>query len=346
MKKFSEEDIDLLATLTELPGPVGREEHVQNFLKNFLEKIGFQICIDGIGNLTAELGGTGEELIITAHADEIGYIISDIKENGIIKIHYNTGAPRPDTRFLPGKDVIVLGEKNTIEGIIGFLSGHIAGIDDKKKINNIYKMFVDTGLTKMQLEEEGVHVGTPVLLESDFKILGENVKAKALDDRVGLFLMLQLAKELSSKPADKRRPLMLVSTVQEEIGVKGAIAVAKTKSAPVIALDVGPAGGYPDADNKTPVRLGGGPVVVYKDFMIHYSYPLIQEIEKNARESGLPFQRAVYKNYGSDGVAFITEGMKTALIAVPTKYTHSPVEMVNLADIGMTLDLLISLATK
>lgn len=346
MRKFTEEDIDLLAMLTELPGPVGREEIVQDFITSYLEQQGLQTHIDGIGNLTAKLEGAGREMIVTAHADEIGYIVSDINDNGILKIHYNTGAPRPDTRYLPGKDVLIYGDREIIEGVVGFLSGHLASADDKKKVQDIYDVFVDTGLTKGELEKEGVHIGTPVLLSSEFKTLGGNVKAKAMDDRIGLFLMLQMAKELSSEPVDIRRPLTLISTVQEEIGTKGALAIANASSAPVIALDVGPAGGYPAAKDKTSVQLGKGPVIVYKDFWIHYSYPFIKRIEEKATKASIPFQRAVYKNYGSDGAAFIsTAGLETSLIAVPTKYTHSPCEMVNLSDVGMTMDLLVALAT-
>ncbi|MHA2295329.1 MAG: M42 family metallopeptidase [Candidatus Hodarchaeales archaeon] len=346
MKEFKEEEIDLLATLTELPGPVGREEIVQDFLKSYLDRLDFKTRYDGIGNLTATLEGTGEELILTAHADEIGYIVSNIRDDGIISIHYNTGAPNPDTRFLPGKDVTILGKGSNVEGIIGFLSGHLASFEDKKKIRKIYDMFVDTGLTKTELEEEGVTIGTPVLLESEFKLLGNHIKTKAIDDRVGLFLMLEVAKELSKTAIEERKSVTLISTVQEEIGIKGAVAAARNVSAPVLVLDVGPAGGYPVGDKKTNVRLDHGPIIVYKDFMIHYSYSFIQEIESVANDNCIPFQRAIYKNYGTDGAAFITEGvMKTALVAIPTKYTHSPVEMASLSDIRMTLDLLMSLTT-
>jgi len=335
---------DLLAKLTSIPGPVGREREVQEFLKLHFERYGCKTRIDDIGNLIAELPGidaTGN-LIITAHADEIGYIVSRIREDGIIFVHYNTGAANPDTRFLPGKDIVIYGDKSDVKGVIGFLSGHLSDPENKKKVGKIFDTFIDTGLTRGELEEKGVHIGSPVLLSSNFEILGNYVKTRALDDRVGLFVMIKLLEKLSKAAVEKRVPITFVSTVQEEIGTKGVAAVTKKwKDAVVIALDVGPAGGYPGSEEKTGIRIGKGPVLVYKDYMIHYNIDLINDIETVARENKITIQRAVYKNYGSDGAVFVSSGLKSALIAIPTRYTHSPIEMASLEDIEKTIELLV-----
>lgn len=341
MIKLSEKDLSILTELTELIGPVGREDNIQKYLSNKFSELGLTIEHDAIGNLFASMNGNDEVITLTAHADEIGYIVSNIDDDGIISIHYNTGAANPDTRFLVGKDVIILGEDNKeVSGVIGFLSGHLADFEVKKEITNIYDIFIDTGLPKKELSDKGITIGSPVVLESKLKVFGLNIKAKALDDRIGLFILIKLVEKLSKIEKDKRKTIKIISTVQEEIGIKGALAAVMHTNTPVIAIDIGPAGGYPEGDDKTNVRLGKGPVFVYKDFMIHYNHSWIKELEKLCITKNIPFQRAIYKNYGSDGAAFITSGMKTVLIAIPTKYTHSPIEIVNLKDVDDTINLL------
>ncbi|MDX1523122.1 MAG: M20/M25/M40 family metallo-hydrolase, partial [Anaerolineae bacterium] len=162
---------------------------------------------------------------------------------------------------------------------------------------------------------------------------GPHVVGKALDDRVLLAVVTEVLRRVP--PNDLKCDLTLACTVQEEIGLIGASALAGHEPfAAAIALEIGMAGDIPGVDaSAAPIRLGAGPVLVHKDSLVHYDHGLTRRLEQVAEQAGIPLQHAVYGSFGSDGAALMKADIPTALVAFPTRYTHTPFETAHLDDI-------------
>lgn len=339
---------DLLKKLSETPGPVGREEQVQNLVKGHLEKYCTEISQDKIGNIVASIEGVGEHFAIVAHADEVGFLVSNIDDNGFLKAKWNTQSYLPDLRLLPGQRVELLTSEGFVPGCFCVKTAHIAGAKGKNKLPTWDEIFIDIGAQSIdQLDEYGVHIGDPVIYASKVEHVGRNVMGKAMDDRIGLTIIIQLAEFFSKLSPDKRPTLSFVSTVMEELGAKGAAAVARNLDVDgVFIVDIGLADDYPGTSGEAGVSLGKGPVIVIKDTQMHYSHQLNQRLFETAEFGELPIQRAVYHNYSTDGFQIASQGQVVSAIGVPCRYSHSSFETLNLEDAENTLTLLTNMLTK
>jgi len=332
---------------TEVFGPVGREEQVQELVKKHWEKFGIITKFDNIGNLFGRINGIGNHWAIVVHADSIGFIVQQVLENGFIKLAFNTAATTPDARFLAGVPLKFYTRKDTIvNGYFGLRSGHIAGVEGKVKPILFEDLFVDIGAsTKQEVIELGVDIGTPAVFDIEVKKIQKNLVGPSMDNRIGLVIQSLLLTELAKLV--KKPNITLISTVQEEMGLKGAAAAAKSDQFDaVIVLDIGLSGDIPGTNKDfIPTTLGKGPIIVYKDFSVHYHDLLIKEIELLAETETIPIQRAVFKNYRTDGEVFVMEGHRTVMLAIPCRYTHTYFETVRSEDIFNMVKLIISLIT-
>lgn len=334
------EVFNLLKNLAEIPGPVGREEVVQQFLSKEWKRNGFKTETDKIGNLYGRLNGEGPHWAIVSHADTIGFLVQQVLSGGFLKMAFNTAASTPDARFLAGSTIQFLLEENKPIGYFGLRSGHLAGIEGKKQPVLFEDMFVDMGASSIDdISNLGIEIGTPAVFNSPVKQLHENVVGPSMDNRVGSTIQTLIARSL--KDQNKKLNLTLVSTVQEEIGMKGAAAAAEsTDFDGVINIDVGLTGDIPSSKNDfLPTQLGAGPILVIKDFSVHYSYSILTTIDSKAKQASIPIQRAVFKNYNTDGMYFFMRGQPTVTIGVPCRYTHTNFETVNISDIINTFNL-------
>ncbi|MHA1903409.1 MAG: M42 family metallopeptidase [Candidatus Thorarchaeota archaeon] len=338
---MSDDVLDLLKTLCAIPGPVGREEMVQEFIQDKLRQYCSDIKQDKIGNLTATLEGTGKHYAIVAHADEVGFFVSNIDKNGFIRAKWNTQGYEPDFRLLPGQWVLIMSDSGLVPGCFCVKTAHIAGPEGKKKLPKWDDIFIDIGLSSPEeVESLGIHVGSPVIYAASVEKVGHNIMGKSFDNRVGLVIMIQLAKRLAKIPVEKRPRMTFVSTVMEEIGAKGAAAIAKNLDVDgVIILDIGLADDYPGTKGEAGVKLGKGPVVVIKDNQLVYSHKQNQRILGIAEAQGISVQRAVYHNYATDGFQIASHGQVVSVIGVPCRYSHSSFEAINLTDVESTLQL-------
>ncbi len=341
---------NLLSELVVIPGPVGREEQVQQFLADKWEKFNLKTEIDRIGNLYGHISGEGPHWAIVSHADTIGFLVQQILTDGFLKMAFNTAATTPDARFLAGSTVRFLTDNSEeVLGYFGLRSGHLAGIEGKKKPILFDEMFIDLGVkSSEEVTNLGIDIGTPAVFNSPLVQIQNNVVGPSMDNRVGSTIQTILAENLMKK---KNKPnLTLISTVQEEIGMKGAAAAAvaeKGKFDGVINLDVGLTGDIPSSKNDfLPTKLSSGPILVVKDFSIHYSHSLLTSLAKLAKEKNIPVQKAVFKNYNTDGMYFFMNGHPTLTVSIPCRYTHTNFETINLSDIQYTLKLLESLFTS
>ena len=334
--------LELIQTLSSTPGPVGRETLVQDIMKHELSKFCDSVKQDKIGNLLATSEGDGKHYVIVAHADEVGFLVCGINDNGFIQAKWNTQGYKPDRRLLPGQWVLIMTEKGLIPGYFAVKTGHIAGSEGKERIPTYDEIFLDVGLSSAdEVEEQGIHIGDPIIFAAPVERVGHHVAGKSMDDRIGLVTMILLAENLSKIPPDKRPKVTFVSTVMEELGAKGAASIAKDLDVDgVIAIDIGLADDHPGTNGEAGVGLGLGPVVVIKDDAMHYSHDLIRFIIETAEREEIPIQRAVYHNYLTDGVQFAMQGQKVAVVAIPCRYSHSSFETINLKDVKMAVHLL------
>lgn len=338
---------ELLKTLCELPGPVGDETLVQNFLAERWRPRVKEVQFTKVGNLIARIGGNGPRLMIAAHADEICFVVKYIAEDGFLWI--TTGQrdieQRPSQRspvFLPwGHQALIVTATGRVEGFFATLTGHILTADQRAKSKPDWNdIFVDMGASsRAEVEAKGIRVGDRVIWNPPTRRMGQLAYGKAMDDRVGLAIMDKLLDVI-----DKERmqyDLTFVSTILEEPGLIGAESVAREAGCEMaIALDVGLAGDVPGVDPRdVSARLGLGPTIVHKD-LHSYNRAFTLRLLRIAEDAKIPIQPAVFGFYGSDAGAFTRQGVQSAVVVVPTRYTHSPFEMVHLQDVDLTVQLL------
>ncbi len=340
---------EILRTLCELPGPVGREEAVQAFLLERWAPYCREAYLTPIGNLVAHVGGHGPKFLLLAHSDELGFTIKHISEDGFLFV--TTGQrmakDRPDARggyTLPiGQPALVVTRQGTVEGIFATITGHILSQRQRETPQLEWNdLWVDVCVrSRGEAEERGICIGDRVIWNPPTRRQGKHFFGKAMDDRAALAVMDSLLRRLDSERLFY--DLYFVSTVQEEIGLIGAHSVNRDIDAKyAISLDVGLCGDVPGVDPRdVSVRLGAGPIVVHKD-LYAYSALLNDAIIATATEAEIPLQHAVFGIYGSDSGALLREGVAASLIGIPTRYTHSPFEMLHSDDLEWTAQLLLA----
>ncbi|MCZ7567141.1 MAG: M28 family peptidase [Ardenticatenaceae bacterium] len=337
---------ELVKALTELPGPIGHEQPVNDFLQDRWLSRTERVWQTPVGNLFAFVGGKGPRLLIGGHADEICLMVKSITDDGFLHLSIwnadREGRP-PKWLFPIGQRALVVGPARPVYGIFATGTGHAASQAQREKPRPDWNdIFVDLGLrSRAEVAARGVRVGHRVIWNPATQRLGDAfIVGKAMDNRAALAIMTALLDALD--PAALAYELYFASTVLEETGLEGAHSVAREgEFDQAIALDVGLAGDIPTVDLlDVPVRLGDGPVVVHQDSEIHYSRAISNRLIALAEREAVPIQHAVFQRYASDGAAFIRQGVPTALLAFPTRYTHSPFETVHENDLALTVRLL------
>jgi putative aminopeptidase FrvX len=341
---------DLVKRLCDLHGPTGMEDPVQAAVHELWVAQSERLWTTAIGNLHAQVGGRGPKLLLGAHADEICLLVRAITDDGFLWLSTGQGE---QTNAMPnplavGQPVVVLGRDGAVPGILARASGHVRTEEERQRDRLGWEeIFVDLGLpSRAAVASTGIGVGAPVIFDAATRRLGELVVGKAMDDRAALAIMTEVARRVDR--SSLRYELHLVSTVQEEVGLLGAAsAAAGAGFAGAIALDVGLVADIPSVPHERfPARLGGGPVLGYKDVSYHYDRKILGRLQRVAEQRGIPTQPLVFSRYSSDGVEFSRSGVPTALVAYPTRYTHSPFEMVHLRDLEQTVDLLLAYLTS
>lgn len=338
-----DETFPALKVLCEIPGPVGQEGPVQDALEEQWQLHGFETRRDRIGNLYGHAGGDGPRVAIVGHADSIGFIVQQVLPEGFVRLAFNTAAATPDTRFLPGAPIRFLAPgRDPVPGVFGLRSGHLAGAEGKKVPLEFDDMFVDLGVDDASaVRDLGIDVGTPAVFGSEVHTIGSNITGPSMDNRVAGTLQCAVARAVA-RARGTRPSVTLVSTVQEEIGMKGAAAAARDLDIDhAIIIDVGLVGDIPPSKNDhLDTRLGKGPIVLFKDSGIHYDQARIDAFLDIASRRGIPVQRGVFKNYQTDGAHFFMNGIPASVVAVPCRYTHTHFETVRAADLVTTFRLL------
>lgn len=342
--------VDTLLDLMALPAPSGQEEPVLAWCRDTWASLGATVEVSPIGNVLAHVPGNGPRLLLQGHADEISFIVRSIDERGFVWLVDGQGSRRQfQNRYPVGHSALILARNAQVPGVFASPTGHILSARDDAPAaspDTASTVFVDIGASsREEAIALGVHPGAGVIWNPPTQRFGHRFVGKAIDNRVSLALMTHLIDEIA--PGDLAYDLTIAATVQEEIGLVGATSLGTPNRFDLaIAIDNGPIADYPGTNqNELPVQLGGGPTIVYKDSMVHYDRRVVARLEDIAASNHITVQPGVYQGFGSDGVALMRSGVPTALLAVSTRYTHSPFEMGDARDVEATLTLLKAFVT-
>jgi len=339
--------VEALEKLSNVNGVTGREDEVRELIKKYLKPYVDEIREDKLGNLIAlKKGGKGAPTVmLAAHMDEVGLMIKNIKKKGFLQFAKVGGI---DDRILLAQKVIVHTNKGPLNGIVGSKPVHIQTDEERKKVINADKLFIDVGAKdREEAEEMGVQVGDVVSFDTKFARLSNKVVlGKALDNRAGCAIMIEVMKRLQKCDCN----VYAVGTIQEEVGLRGAtIAAFQLKPDVGIALDTTVAGDTPGVgEGEAPAKMGKGPVVTVADAGLIAHPKVLRLLIESAKEDGIPYQLETGIRGSTDAarIALTRDGIPSGVIAAPTRYIHSPAAIMNLDDAEKTVELTIAAIKK
>ncbi|MGA9286764.1 MAG: M42 family metallopeptidase [Anaerobacillus sp.] len=342
----------LLKELCDTVGPSGYEQDIQRKVVRLIKDDVDECRVDAIGNIIGKINGSSNfpSLMIAAHSDEIGFVVKKIEQNGLIRFEQVGGF---DNRILLSQPIVIKSDNGPVHGVIGTISAHYVKWDDPNRVSNHRELYIDIGaLNDEEVLSMGIRIGQPISYGSELKKVGpehaQKVMGKALDDRAGTALLIDLIRKLK-KSEHEHGDIYMAFTVQEEVGLRGASVVAASiKPDYAIALDTTPTSDTNDVIMTGTRVLGGGPCIKLADKSL-ISHPLVsQQLLKVAKENAIPYQEEIFMGIGTDaGAIHMTgEGISTGAVSIPSRYTHSPHEVVDLNDLTHTRELLLSFITS
>ncbi|HHY99417.1 MAG TPA: M42 family metallopeptidase [Firmicutes bacterium] len=320
---------ELIRKLVETYGPSGSEERIRDTIKSEIEGLVDEVRVDPLGNLIAHKTGSGARVLIAAHMDEIGVIVTFIDDNGFLRFS-NVGGVRP--HVLLGSRVIF---KNGTIGTFG-----TERLDDIKDLR-FDKMFIDIGAKDRKSAEAKVSIGDTAGYHREFTDLGDRLLSKSMDDRIGCAVAVEAMRRL--KGVKLPNDVYFAFTAQEEVGARGARTVAYGVSPDMgIALDVTGTGDTPES-LKMAVKLGGGAAIKAMDrsIMVH---PKVKDFLVDvAKQANIPYQIEILEYGGTDAGSIHTtkEGVPSGVISIPARYIHTPNEIVDYQDVENSVKLLV-----
>ncbi len=316
------------------PSPTGFESEGQKLWLDYMKPYVDEYIVDNYGSVAGIINpGKKYKVVIEAHADEISWFVHYITKDGFIYLMRNGGS---DHMIAPSKRVNIHTDKGIVKAVFGWPAIHMRkGKEETPSLKNI---FLDCGCTsKEEVEALGIHVGCVATFEDEFMILNKNkYVGRALDNRMGGFMIAEVARLLKESKTKLPFSLYVVNSVQEEIGLRGAQMIAE-RIKPNVALvtDV-------CHDTNTPMvnkiengdlKSGDGPVLTYGPAVQNN---FLKQIISTAEKKKIPFQRAVVSRStgtDTDAFAYSNDGVTSALISLPLRYMHTTVEMVHKEDV-------------
>lgn len=328
---------DLIRTLVEAYGPSGFEQTIRELIRPEVEPYVDEIVIDALGNLIAHKKPSSSnpqplKVMIAAHMDEIGVMVTHITEKGYLRFT-NIGGVFPHT---------LLGNRvRFANGTIGVIG--CDRVDDLKTIHALNKHFIDVGATNR--DDAPVMVGDAAAFMRDFSLQGDRLVAKSMDDRIGCAIAIEVLKRL---PPAIDHDLYVVFSVQEEVGTRGAETAANRILPDIgIALDVTRTGDVPEA-RAMAVELGSGPAIKVKDSGMIAHAGLVSLMRQRADEAGIAYQLEVLEGGSTDARSMQIAGPGSAAgcISIPCRYIHTPSEMIDFKDVEGSVELLVTLLSN
>jgi tetrahedral aminopeptidase len=318
----------LIQKLVEIPGPSGYETLIRDEIRAEIQSLVDEVRVDALGNLLARKGRggpDGKKIMLAAHMDEIGVIATHVDQDGFVRF---TALGGVRTYNLPGSRVRFL---NGSLGVIG-----LERADESYDQPVLEKLYIDVGASKR--EDCPVRVADVAVFERPFLDLGKRLVSKAMDDRIGVAVLIETLRRLDETPHE----LYFVFSVQEEVGIRGATTAAFGIDPDLgVAVDVTDTGDTPKAV-KMEVGLGKGPAVKVRDSGMLADPRLVDWMVRSAEKAGLPHQLEVLERGTTDArsIQLTRSGVPTGCLSIPCRYIHAPSEMVDYNDVQNAVSLL------
>ncbi len=346
-------NVELLKKLCETPGIPGREERVRQIIKDEIDGLFDEVRVDAMGSLLCVRKPTKKRtarskkpkrVMLACHMDEIGFYVRHVDSNGFLWLNAAGGF---DTRNLFSKRVLVCTDNGDFIGVMnpGGKPVHIASPEERKKVPAVSEFFIDLGMSEKEVAKR-VKIGDMVVLHEPFEEIGDTLVSKAMDNRVACWLGIEAVRQLakSTKKAGHAAEVHCVFTVQEEVGLRGAITSAFAVQPDVgIGIDVTLCCDTP-GNNETErvTKQGEGAALTVMDGASISNYELVREFEKVALAKKIRHQRSILPLGGTDAAAIQKAacGAKSITISVGTRYVHTVTEMIHRRDLSSARDLI------
>ena len=335
-------DREFFFELLETPSPVGFEMPGQRVWARHLRKTADEVECDAYGSTWGTLGDGKKSVMLEAHADEIGYMVKQVTPDGFLRIDRLGGS---DSATARGRRLRIFGDKKEVAGIIGNTAIHLSRDLAKEKAPRPHQLWVDVGASSAdEVAGLGIRVGHPaVYADEPMELTRQRVVSRAIDNRIGGFIIAQVMKKVAAAKAKTPFRLICLNAVQEEIGGNGALMATHRLMPDVsLCLDVTHATDTPGIDNAQHgyVKLGGGPTLTHGGA----NHPLvIKRLEKVARSKRIAIQHEASSRFtgtDTDKIFTVREGVPSALVSLPLRCMHSVVETADLGDVQHTINLM------
>jgi len=308
----------LIKKLVEVPGPSGYETKIREVVRSEVEPLVDEMRVDNLGNLITRIGqktAKGLRIMLVAHIDEIGVMVTHVDKNGFVRFT-TLGGVFPQS--LRGKRVHFL---NGEFGVIGN-----EGVFRTSGSATIEKFYIDVGATSQK--DCPVRIGDVAAFDRSFIDLGRRIVSKAMDDRVGVAVLIETLRQIRKQKISTPHEIYFVFSTQEEVGVRGATGAA-------YGID-------PD------IALGGGPAIKVRDRSMLSDPRIVNWMVDTAQKAGLPYQMEILELGGTDAraIQLTRAGVPAGCLSIPCRYVHSPSEMVDIYDIKNSVSLLTELLRK
>jgi tetrahedral aminopeptidase len=327
------ESLNFLKDLIAAPSPSGFEQPAQRVVRERMHEYADEVRTDVHGNVICVKNPDHPiRVMLAGHCDQIGFIVKYINDEGFI---YFAPIGGVDASIVPGSRVLIHGKDGPVLGVIGRKPIHLLKAEERGKKISLDKLFIDIGAENREAAEMLVAVADPITFQAEFQELDRDlVVAAGFDDKMGTFVCMEALRLLADRDIDCG--LHAVSTVQEEIGLRGACTSAYCIDPTAgIAVDVTHASDYPGCDKtqQGDVKLGGGPVIARGPNI----NPILGEmLQQTAEEQEIAAHvEAAPRGTGTDAnvMQLTRAGVAVGLVSVPNRYMHTPVEVISLADL-------------
>ncbi len=341
---MGEKMLTLFKKLIEIPGGSGFEEKVIEAISSELKNRIPDVSIDPIGNVIGKMGTGNKSIMVCVHTDEVGMLVKYIDPKGYIYFDLNGMI---DERVLLSTKVDICTDKGIYTGVVGVKNRHLLTAEDLKRPISLSDLWIDVGAeNEDEVKTWGIDIGDPIVFHPNFQPIGKDtIISKAIDNRAGCALLIDLAERMKSEKKDYQ--LFFVAAVQEEVGSRGAKVAAQSLAPDMaIVIDTVPASDPITPPQQATAECGKGPVIRSMDvnalgWGTIYSKKVRQRLINTALQHGIPHQKDIFRTW-TDASTIHTagKGIPCGGLYIPRRYSHSPVELIKWPDIERTAELL------
>jgi putative aminopeptidase FrvX len=330
-----DESLQFLERLVNTPSPSGREARSQRIWLDYVKPFADETFSDAYGNTVAVLNkGGSPRLMLAAHADEISMSVNYIDSNGFIYVRKMGGI---DPAITKAQRIVIHAKGGPVKGVVGNVAPHLTKSEGDRKVPKMEDLFIDIGVGSRKEAERLIRIGDSVTLNDPFELLRNDLAiARAFDNRIGTFAVAETLRQLKEGKVKLHAEILAVSNIMEEVGLFGARQIAYSLNPDVaLVVDVTHATDYPTVSQQQhgDVKIGHGPAITHGGC----NHPeVVARLEQVAKAQNIKLQHEASSNTSgtdTDVIFWTRGGIPSALISLPNRYMHSPVEVVSLKDL-------------